>query len=486
MPPADKPQRSDASRRPPPDYFSRRVQLRLMFMVAMLMLVITLMFEAGDPKNWYWLWGGRPEFAGGPPLTDEELSGNEDIDTRLHSAPQSADPPGVITAEKSEPAFASADPAEDDALAFAQLHVWTHAVGELSTDEEERLRRMLRAVRIEQPPGEEVLEQWPELVTRLDGIWTQYFADAMQYLIDTGDQLSQEQRAAWQDAVQALETRWQEAWRPALTAAGSGRELSPQDRRALADVQETLDAVALAEVRDNAVFRSAERHAWFRMLEKLDRRRLDELEQASTGRVGFIQLFKQSDIYRGKLVTVRGTAQLAYRVQAPSNFYGIDEYYVFWLAPAGGPNSPIAVYALETPPGFPAILDKDQDGATTTLDEEVEFTGYFFKRWAYEAHDGLRVAPLVLAKTPRWAAPMPAAPGVPVDAVSLAMYLLGALAVGVMIALLAYWQGEWRSARQRAYAASAAPLSQRLKTLEADDPSESVSDSLRRLAEREK
>jgi hypothetical protein len=235
------------------------------------------------------------------------------------------------------------------------------------------------------------------------------------------------------------------------------------------------------------VLRSAERHAWFRLLEKLDGRSLDELESSSTGRVGFVQLFDQPEQYRGQLVTVRGTAHRAYRVRAPENFYGIEHYYVFWLAPAGGPNSPICVYALETPPGFPPLKDKDLDGATTPLEEEMEFTGYFFKRWAYRAQDGLRIAPLVLAKAPRWTPPPPSLAEIrPVTPVGLAMYLFGAAAVGAAISLLAYWQGQWRSTKQRAYRKSARRLTRKLKSLEANDPAEDFRETLRRMSEEPK
>jgi hypothetical protein len=101
-------------------------------------------------------------------------------------------------------------------------------------------------------------------------------------------------------------------------------------------------------------------------------------------------------------VSVKGTVKLAYRVQAPENYLGIKEYFVYWVHADGGPTSPIVVYALSAPAGFPAIKDKDLDRATTKLREEVEFTGVFFKRWAYAAKDGTYTAPLVLANVPAW------------------------------------------------------------------------------------
>jgi hypothetical protein len=93
---------------------------------------------------------------------------------------------------------------------------------------------------------------------------------------------------------------------------------------------------------------------------------------------------------------------LAYRIGAPANNNGITGYYVYWLNPAGGPDRPIVIYALETPPGFPALADKDLGQQATELNESVEVTGYFFKNWAYQAQDHTRLAPLLLAKAPVW------------------------------------------------------------------------------------
>jgi hypothetical protein len=101
-------------------------------------------------------------------------------------------------------------------------------------------------------------------------------------------------------------------------------------------------------------------------------------------------------------VRIRGAARKAYYVDAPTNIVGVEGYYVFYLMPAGGPTSPIMVYSLELPPGFPQVDEKNDAGEMTDLNEEVEFVGYFYKRTAYQAIDGTRVAPLLIAKSPDW------------------------------------------------------------------------------------
>lgn len=476
-------------RRPPPDYFSRRVRIRLFMLVAMFMLVLTLMTEAGKPKNWYWLWGGRPQFVGGPPLTDAELEGgSREVDTRLRAAPQAASEPDVVTAP-GEPRWefdagakvASAD-TPDTRLERTREDGWSRVLGGLASDDEDRLRKMLKASRDRGLPDEDTLQHWPIVLEQLEKNWDAYLQEAFQYLIDARDKLSDEQRAGWHAAVQKLELEWRNEVLPALKAASQSKsELSPEHRHTLARVQESLDRVTLAKVRDFSVFRSDERHAWFRLFEELNNMPWNEAQKRSIGRVGFIQLFEQPKQYRGKLVTVRGTAELAYRVRAPKNWYGIEHYYVFWIAPAGGPNSPIAIYSLDIPPGFPPIKDKDLDRATTPLNTEVEFTGYFFKCWAYRAQDGMRLAPLILAQSPRWTPPPKLTEHNPLEPWTLAMYLLGAAAFGATIALFAYWQGRGRPAKARAYTSSAAEFAARLKELEENDPAIDIRETLRRL-----
>jgi hypothetical protein len=66
------------------------------------------------------------------------------------------------------------------------------------------------------------------------------------------------------------------------------------------------------------------------------------------------------------------------------------------------------------------------------------------------------------------------------------MYLLGAAAVGVTVALLAYWLGRWQSSKKRAYQKSARRLTRKLKSLEENDPAEDFRETLRRLSEEPK
>ena len=237
----------------------------------------------------------------------------------------------------------------------------------------------------------------------------------------------------------------------ATTATAEEAEEAVGDPQLVGRLRQYLDDVAVASIRDNTVSRAAEKAVWFRWFQRLRDTSPEKLRTESLGPTGYLPLFKQPRDYRGKVVTVRGVVHLAYRVAAPKNRVGISHYYLCWLRPAGGPNSPIVIYSLELPPGFPPVKDKFEEGGMTQLHEEVEFTGLFFKRWAYQTARDIQVAPVVLAKAPRWQAPVVASDPGPSWA-TLGAVLAVAAATGIGIVLIAVRRDPampWRKTMKR-------------------------------------
>ncbi len=86
----------DPRRKPPPNYFSRRVQAKILLLVFLFMGVLMLMSEARKPKHWQWMWqmdrgavqpGGSPSSANGSAAGPDNAmpsapSCAETIDTR--------------------------------------------------------------------------------------------------------------------------------------------------------------------------------------------------------------------------------------------------------------------------------------------------------------------------------------------------------------------------------------------------------------------
>lgn len=187
-----------------------------------------------------------------------------------------------------------------------------------------------------------------------------------------------------------------------------------------------VDTRLLARVRDDTIFRQQDYESWFNLCDVLRRHSPEQIADASTGDVTFLQLFQQPAAYRGELVTVAGVIRRAGYRPAPQNDVGVEGYYQAWLQPLGTGSSPMVIYLLELPKDFP-IGDQ--------LDAEVTLTGFFFKRWAYAAQDTIRTAPVLLARNLTWHQP----PVVPREepGVSPWLYALAAL-VGVALAALAF------------------------------------------------
>jgi hypothetical protein len=188
---------------------------------------------------------------------------------------------------------------------------------------------------------------------------------------------------------------------------------------------------SLATIKDDTVFRGAEHEAFFHLLQVLDRRNEQTLARASLGRIAFVQLYKQPDEYRGRIVSLHGTVHRATRLAAAKNEFGIDHYYQLWLQPYDAPGSPLVVYVLDLPERFPT-------GAK--IREVIECEAFFFKRWAYQAQDAIRSTPLLLAKNVRWTPP-PAGPA-PIDWKTIVSLLTGGLAIGGLVLWFALRGGQ--------------------------------------------
>ena len=272
----------------------------------------------------------------------------------------------------------------------------------------------------------------------------------------------------------------------ALAAAAEPAKLDDAQKKELQRFQQFYDEMAMDEIRDDTVIsRPNEVNAWFRLVEMLHNASDEELAQlgeTAAPRVGFRQLHQQPQDYRGRLVRISGAARMAYHVDAPPNVVGVEGYYVLILMPAGGPNSPIMVYALDLPPGFPKVADKDADGGMTELNEAVEITGYFYKRTAYLAQDGTRVAPLLIAKSPVWTPKeVRSEPTLPDWRIFLAVAAgLGVMSAG--IAAFVYWKH--RGSPIEAYSPAARATPPQFAALQNEPVLPSPSEALAELAQR--
>jgi hypothetical protein len=176
--------------------------------------------------------------------------------------------------------------------------------------------------------------------------------------------------------------------------------VNDEQRAGLNRFQETLDQLNLNLIQDDSPLRSEESDGWFRWMLRSQQLTPAEIEKELVRGVTYVQIFNQSNTYRGDLVRFRGTVKQAWRATAVSNPWGIKDYYVCWIHPHDGPNAPIVVHLSSLPAGFPPVGERPRrEEDVVQYHEEVTVTGYFFKRLAYQGADGTYTAPLLIADT---------------------------------------------------------------------------------------
>lgn len=156
-------------------------------------------------------------------------------------------------------------------------------------------------------------------------------------------------------------------------------------------------AEMLALIRDNSVgVRPAERDIYYRMLAKTRDTRPERLEKAASDAVAFSLLMTESQRYIGKLLTVRGEIRRVVPLSAGPNEHGIGDHWEVWLFNRDSGMNPYCLRMTSLPPGLPT----GQEIPAGTL---VTVTGYFFKRYGYQAPGfRLHLAPMILAKSLTW------------------------------------------------------------------------------------
>ena len=122
----------------------------------------------------------------------------------------------------------------------------------------------------------------------------------------------------------------------------------------------------------------------------------DDASGTAPPEAAYAQLVSQPEAYRGQPVRVRGTVVRESVKRVAENDLGLTEYHQLVIAPRGGGEWPIVVYALELPQGLPR-----GDG----LREPVTVDGLFFKVWSFAHDDGAGLAPVIVAQAIDWQPP---------------------------------------------------------------------------------
>lgn len=164
----------------------------------------------------------------------------------------------------------------------------------------------------------------------------------------------------------------------AVTAPGSRVQLNPNLLKKVAD--------------NTGSIRVQESEAYYAILGLVRDLPPEELAAASQDSLAYTALVDNPELYRGQIISVRGTLQLAYKLPAVPNSSQVGDTWEAWVLTTDSGRRPYRVVALNIPEDFP-VGDVQRDGMHVTL------TGYFFKSYGYPRQDGSsQVAPLLLVR----------------------------------------------------------------------------------------
>ena len=218
---------------------------------------------------------------------------------------------------------------------------------------------------------------------------------------------------------------------PGDRPAGSFRAVAAADG-ATADSDRPdarLPAALTAAVEERTLgLTRAERAAQSAILERLagfDPAALADLAEP----VAFPALMAEPGFYRGKPVTLTGTARGVRDLPGREGQVGTADV---WFFPPDAGNNPVRAVVNDAP-GLPR-------GERLAEGVPVSVTGYFFKLQGYEAESGLRAAPLILANAAVRVTPAATVPGTPP---ALPWVVLGAIAVACGAGGWLVWR--WRA-----------------------------------------
>ena len=464
--------RSAGKRRPPPNYFSRKVQYKLFALVALLMTVVVMMERVSDPDLFRFF--------------DEHTAVEVNSSTTASSG-NSANPlfdPQL--ARFGNPLPPTASQASRD-LQSTHHSLWTAILKKLTSAEQQTLVDTLHRARNGKRGNDQQQTNWWDLYQKIDLLYQKYEQQLMLSIHSTSTALTPEQKTRAQAVLSQLRMRWTQSQRKAFldileTTSAQDPKVNQNEYQF---VQHILDQIGISRINDHTVFRNSDNLAWFRMLETLRTAAADRLQASVVVTPNILELSKQQDTFRGKLISMRGEIRKAYRVQAPTNQLDIQQYYVLVIRPSGGGTTPLIVYCLQPPTGFPALPDKDIDRSTADINDVVQVTGYFFKSWAHIGTQGqMHSSPLMLANSFQWLphAQMPPTTSAK-SAAQLPVWALFAIPLILAIAFTAgvYLMSRWKG--QTATDTSPTDISQHLAGLSDDEVAPPTREALQQLAE---
>ncbi len=389
---------------PPMRKSSGGLGFRILTLVAMLLMVIVAMHEAGKPERWEWMGFDQSQPTVRPKAND---AADPEVGTRPDSeavsiAPLTKNNPNPPSSQGHQTAstISQVTPDYDSMILLSDedsnypkvaADFWRSVFRKMNPTQQKTFLKLLRTMRDGKRVLPEQQQSCQELIVSLGKNRDRFHQQLFDQVALSSDIPSKKQLTTGLFDSQAI---WDKKVFPALTAAASGEDFTLSQLRAIHQLQNAIDPILLEQVEDKtAIGWAGDSAGWNRLWEKVVGQKLEtempEFESASN-----IQLMSQPGYYRGKPITIEGWVRSARKNRLKENSeLALSEQYTLWVRPKETKLGIYCVYAHELPEGFPKLSEQFQD-----LNEQVSIDGYFFKLRTYVAADkAVKVGPVVLA-----------------------------------------------------------------------------------------
>ncbi|TWT86348.1 hypothetical protein [Neorhodopirellula pilleata] len=208
--------------------------------------------------------------------------------------------------------------------------------------------------------------------------------------------------AAWLADVSAPNDREPTQPVPGTEKLESSGEISP-DEMTIA-MATAIQQELIRRVKDGSVWRAADTPALMATLAMhRPSPRFAELQRFAFGGevAGVLPLLQQPAVYLGQGVIARGDVVQVQRIDAPTNSFGLTQYWNLWLMPQDASSRPWLVIVAELPVEISGLAGGQPDAGTdhtwsvTTPYPMVNVRGEFIKRLSYQSAAGAELTPVV-------------------------------------------------------------------------------------------
>ena len=390
---------------PPMKKGSGAIRFRIFTLVAMLVLVIVAMIEAGKPERWEWM-GFEKEKpsvvkkSADTPASDLTATPAANIkfaDTAKQqdtSHDDSTNPETTNAAiDKFSPNLSSfmLPDSNQEQYPKAATDFWQSLVNKMNPSQQKLFLQMLHSLRNHKRIDEDQKPKASSLVSAIKKKRVRFHQDVFDQVALTPEGTEKKNLS---EQLNLSQTIWEKKILPALQSASKGEDITLSQLQAVHRLQKAIDPIVMKQVQDKtALGWAGDTESWKRIWENVIGVSIGAIEP-DFEKVTRIQLMSRPQYFRGKPVTIAGWVRSVKRVAAPEDSeIGIEEYFELWIRPKESKLGPFCVLIKSLPDDFPVATDQ-----TTNVNEQVELGGYFFKVRTYVSGDtSVRNAPTLIA-----------------------------------------------------------------------------------------